>query len=309
MTTTLHLAIPPNIARQVLSEIQAAFPGASIRPPQNHDEMSDFFGNVFGNKEKTADLTLTAYPSALARAARHESVFAPIPQDLPGMRRELLDIGLKEPGPSFKVIAAVTMMIIHHSSVDPPPKGWADLCREDMAGQVVIPPHNTPAPALYAHYLERLCGENGKKAAACAQAKLFPQDINKTVDEGAYKAGMVFPAFARTFRLGMAKAVWPEEGAVVIPLLAFLKRGAGEEAVEVLRAFLSKEIQTIIAENGLFCPVREDVSLFDEMLHNGAGLMWSGWDNYMALGAAASHAAPVEQEQVQASRPPCPCCR
>lgn len=293
MTATLHLAVPPNIARQVLSEIQAAFPCASLHPPQNHDEMADFFCNIFGDEEKTADLTLTAYPSALARAARYEQVFAPMPPDLPAMRRELLDLGLREPGPRVRVVAAVTMMIIHHQSVDPAPKGWADLCREDLAGQVVIPPHNTPAPALYAHYLEKLCGEKGKKAAARAQARLLPQDINKTVDEGVYKAGMVFPAFARTFRLGMARAVWPEEGAVVIPLLAFLKRGAGEEAVSALRAFFSPKIQSIVADNGLFCPVIEGIPVFSEMLDNGSRLLWSGWDHYMALGEAASPAPPA----------------
>ncbi len=55
-----------------------------------------------------------------------------------------------------------------------------------------------------------------------------------------YKAGMVFPALARTFRLGMARAVWLREGAVVIPLLAFLKHGAGKEAVRALHALFRK---------------------------------------------------------------------
>lgn len=33
MTHTLHLALPPNIARQVLSEIQTAFPDTALHPP------------------------------------------------------------------------------------------------------------------------------------------------------------------------------------------------------------------------------------------------------------------------------------
>jgi ABC-type Fe3+ transport system substrate-binding protein len=308
MTSTLHLALPPNIARQVLSEIQTAFPGAALHPPQNHDEMADFFQNRFGEPEKTADLTLTAYPSALARAVRYEHVFATMPPDLPVMRRELMDTGLKEPFPFVRVAAAVTLMIIYHKSVDPSPEGWADLCREDLAGDVVIPPHNTPAPALYAHYLEKLVGEIGKKAAARAHAKLFPQDINKYVDAGVYKAGMVFPAFARTFRLGMAGAVWPKEGAVVIPLLAFLKKGAGKDAVRALHALFSRKNQTIIAENGLFCPVLEKVPLFSEMQHNNSRLLWSGWDDYMALGDGASFAPPGAREHADPNCSACSCC-
>jgi ABC-type Fe3+ transport system substrate-binding protein len=309
MTHTLHLALPPNIARQVVAEIQTAFPGATLHPPQNHDEMADFFETGFGEPEKTADLTVTAYPSALSRAARYEHVFAPMPRDLPGMRRELTDAGLKEPFPFVRVAAAVTLMIIYHKSVAPPPQGWADLCREDLAGEVVIPPHNTPAPALYAHYLEKLFGEKGKNAAARADAKLFPQDINKYVDAGVYKAGMVFPAFARTFRLGMTRAVWPKEGAVVIPLLVFLKQGAGKDAAGVLHALFSQKIQTIIAENGLFCPVLEAVPLFSEMKDNNSMLLWSGWDNYMALGNSAPTSPPMAQKNADPGCPACSCYR
>lgn len=283
MPPRLHLAIPPNIARHVISEIQSAFPDASIHPPQTHDEMDAFFKYQFGHPDHTADLTLTAYPSALSRAIETKDIFAPMPEGLPEMREELLRVGLREPLPFFKVAAVVTMLIIHHESVVPPVEGWADLCRDDLAAGVVIPPHNTPAPMLYAYYMEKLCGEEGRRASALAQAKLFPQDINKTVDEGTYKAGMVFPAFARTFRLGNARAVWPKEGAIAIPLLAFLRKDAPDEAVDVLKIVFSSKIQTIIAENGLFCPVREGIALFSEMAAHDSRLIWSGWEDYIKL--------------------------
>ncbi len=157
------------------------------------------------------------------------------------------------------MVAAVTLMIIYHKRVDPPPQGWTDLCREDLAGEVVIPPYNTPAPALYVHCMGSLFGEKGKTAAARAHAKLFPQDINQYVDAGVYKAGMVFPALARTFRLGMARAVWLREGAVVIPLLAFLKHGAGKEAVRALHALFRKKFKPLSRKAGCSAGTRVDL--------------------------------------------------
>jgi ABC-type Fe3+ transport system substrate-binding protein len=284
--TTLHLSLPPNIARQAIDDIRARFADATVLAPQTHDEMSDFYNHRFGEGDTTADLTVTAYPGALARAFAHRNQLAALPADLPPMRPALARAGLLESHPFFKVIGVVTLMMIHHRSMDPPPEKWADLCRREWAGAVVIPPPSTPAPALYAYWMTRLCGDDGRHAAARADALLFPQDINKAVDEGRYKAGVVFPAFARTFRTGMARAVWPAEGAVAVPLLAFVKKGAGPDAVAVLRHLLADPFQQLLATNGLFAPVLASVPFFDEMTANAGRLLWMGWQDYLALAAA-----------------------
>lgn len=286
MSVKIHLAIPPNIVRTAADEIRAAFPDAVVLPPQTHDEMDHFFGNVFGCPDDTADLTVTAYPSAYARVrnpAFHPE-FDDMPADLPTMRPELADADLIEPCTRIKVIGVVPLLIIHHRDVVPAPKGWSDLCRKDIAERMVIPPVNTPAPAIYAAALTRLCGEKGKMAARAAHAGMLPQDINRAVDTGDYKAGMVFPAFARTFRRNGAKMVWPSEGAIPIPLAAFLKNNTPNTARDVLRYLVSAQFQTYLSRYGLFCPIRPDVPLFEEMHINRAGLLWPGWESYLELG-------------------------
>ncbi|MCJ8499756.1 ABC transporter substrate-binding protein [Desulfatitalea alkaliphila] len=283
--TLLHLSLPPNIARQAGDDIRARFADVIVREPQTHEEMSDFYNARFGEAQATADLTVTAYPGALTRALTHRNQLAALPADLPPMRPELAKAGLLESHPFFKVIGVVPLLLIHHRDVDPPPVGWADLCRADLAGAVVIPPHSTPAPALCKYWMTRLCGEEGRRAAGQVDPQLFPQDINKAVDEGRYKAGMVFPAFARTFRNGMARAVWPEEGALAVPLIAFVKRGAGPDAVAVLRHLLALPFQEMLAVQGLFAPVLGSAPLFDEMKANGGRLLWMGWEDYASLGA------------------------
>jgi ABC-type Fe3+ transport system substrate-binding protein len=285
----IHLAIPPNIVRKTTHDLKIKFPEISIRPTQTHPEMAHFFANDFGNPEKTADLTLSAYPSSLVALgqAGENTIFAPMPASLPPMRPELAKAGLLEDNPCFRVAAVVTLIIISHRDTAPFPKGWADLCHENIKSQMAIPPDTTPAPALYAYYMEKFCGEQGREAATKANKTLLPQDINNAVDAGLYKAGMVFPAFARTFRQGDAAMVWPEEGALTLPLLAFLKKDAPPQAIQVLDYIFERNYQTFLAQSGLFCSVREDVAFFEEMKRNNGHFNWMGWPDYCAMAASS----------------------
>ncbi len=283
--TDIQLAIPPNIVRKTTGDLKAMFPGIVVRPHQTHPEMEAFFADEFGKEDKTAHLTLTAYPSALARLAESggDSVFAETPAGLPPMRPELARAGLREENLFYRVVAAITLVIVSNKRTRPFPEGWADLCHEDIRDRVVIPPEETPAPALYAYYMEKFMGPRGAEAASRVRKKMLPQDINNAVDTGQYMAGMVFPAFARTFRHGNAAMVWPKEGALTLPLLAFLKKDAPEQAREILKYILGKEYQSFLAGNGLFCSVRDDVDFFEEMIENQCRINWMGWPDYRGM--------------------------
>lgn len=281
----IHLAIPPNIVRKTTDDLKQKFPGIRVRPHQTHPEMDAFFSRDFGDPQKTADLTLTAYPSALAhrRDEPDGGAFQALPNDLPGLSPRLSDTGFTESSPFYKVVAVVTLVIIANKDISPFPRSWKDLCSERLKDRVVIPPEDTPAPALYAYYMEKLYGETGRRAARAAHKKLLPQEINHAVDQGDYAAGMVFPAFARTFRSQGAAMVWPEEGALTLPLLAFLKKDAPDLAKDVLAHVMGHEYQAFLSSSGLFCSVREDVPEFWELKEGENTLNWMGWPDYCAL--------------------------
>jgi hypothetical protein len=282
--TDIHLAIPPNIARKTAADIREFFPDITIRQQQTHPEMQAFFKEDFGTEEKTAHLTLTAYPSALAGLDESgRGIFAEMPRELPPMRAELARNGFLEKNPYYRVVAVITLVIVANRETRPFPGAWADLCREDLCDQVVIPPEETPAPALYSYYMEKFQGQRGAEAASRVQKTMLPQDINTAVDSGQYRAGMVFPAFARSFREGGACMVWPEEGALTLPLLAFLRKDAPKDVRRILAFVFGRQYQEFLARGGLFCSVREDVALFEEMMENNCRINWMGWPDYCAL--------------------------
>lgn len=281
----IHLAVPPNIARALTHDLSNFFPEATFRPPMTHDEMDTFFSHRFGLPEETADLTLTAYPGALRRALSPEyrDLFAPMPETLPPMRPELADAGLFETDPLFRTVCVVPMMILAAKHLESHITGWGDLTAEELHGHVVIPPPNTPAPALFRLYMESLFGEEGRAAADAVNATQLPQDINRSIDEGTFLAGMAFPAFTRSSRNNATCAIWPKEGAVAIPLVALLRADAPREATGVLAALFSQPVQTRLAEEGLFLPIRKDVPLIREMADNNNRLAWCGWKQHISV--------------------------
>ncbi|PID45795.1 MAG: hypothetical protein CR981_00190 [Proteobacteria bacterium] len=284
--TDLHLAIPPNIARKTIDDLQRKYPGIQIRPHQTHKEMAAFFSQDFGKAEHTADLTLTAYPTALTRLYAMDDpgqIFAPLPTTLPALRPDLAELGINETNPYYRVACLVCLVAIVHKDVRPFPKSWADLCHEEIRCAMAIPPEETPAPALYTYFQSKLNGDSGREAARQADKTLLPLDINQGVDAGDFKAGMLLSAFARTFRHNNAHMVWPAEGAFALPLLAFLKKDAPREASDILNTVFSHSFQEFLAKDGGFIPIRSDVAFFGEVADNNCHILWMGWHDYTCM--------------------------
>ncbi len=284
--TDLHLAIPPNIARKTIDDLQKKYPGIHIRPHQTHVEMDAFFGQDFGKKEHTADLTLTAYPAALTRLYAMDDpgeIFAPLPTTLPTLRPDLIELGISETNPYYRAVCLVCLVAIAHKDAQPFPASWADLCHEKIRDAVAIPPEETPAPALYTYFQRKMNGDAGREAARRADKTLLPLDINQGVDAGDFKAGILLSAFARTFRQNNARMVWPKEGAFVLPLLAFLKKDAPQQAIDVLNDIFSQPFQEFLAKDGGFIPTRSDVEFFGEVADNNCHVQWMGWQDYAQM--------------------------
>jgi len=286
----VFMVLPPNILRRAEDVITKKFPEIELRPHHTHAEMDEHFSHYFGRAEFTADLTVSAYPQALFRAAG-SNLFTEMPSDLPPLRAELIELGLGEAPAYVKVIGVVPVVMIHNTGIDDPPASWRDLSRERWWGNVVAPPHDTPLPALFRYYMESNFGSDGASAADALHPELYPLDINKYVDEGRFHVGLVIPAFGRNFRLGSGAMVWPAEGAVAVPLLAFLRKDADPKAVLLLEYLLSPEFQGFMSNDGLICPALQEAPLFKELEENQFRFIWAGWDAATKLGGRLAEKA------------------
>ena len=286
--SSAFVVLPPNVVRKTLSELSAMLPGLHLVPHNTHGELDQYFAREFGDPEVTHDLTVTAYPAALAPEVGLDSsgVFEPLPSHLPPMRPELQSLGMAEPNRYMRVVAVVPLIFIHHKSLTPPPQSWQDLCHPSLRGKVVCPPNDTPMPALSRAFLGQLYGGQGREAAQDFKAEMYPLDINKAVDQGQYLAGLAIPAFGRNFRDKGGAMVWPKEGGVAIPIVAMLKKGAGADALEALDHLFSPQFQEFLSLSGVLYPVLAGTPLPPEM-EPPARLLWLGWEQWTILAMAA----------------------
>ncbi len=289
MSCTLYLTFPPNVLRGVREKIIRRYPEAIILAPEVHGEMYEF-ASTFGQNELPS-LTVTAYPQilchmqALSRAGRLRA----LPPSLPPLRGELAGRGMTPPLREFCIVAVVPGIIGVRAGLESSVRDWADLCAPDFPGPVGCPPKNTPLPYLAAHILRRVAGERVENLLARLDTASNPIDINKRLARNELSAALLIPAFARAFRGGGGKMIWPASGGLAIPMLACLSASAPPEAAEVLAYLLSEEFQHALSRDGLLVPVRDGVSGFEELEANRWNLYWAGWDCLEEVGTEMVH--------------------
>ena len=276
--TRIYLVLPPNIMRRAREGITARFPEADLDAPDIHAEMFDFANN-FGNGPIPA-LTVSAYPQIVLRAGQlaDEGRLAMPDASLPPLREELAALGMTPPVDRLRIVAVVPGVLAASCSLTHTLEDWPDLCDPDFPGPVGCPPKDTPLPYLAKAVFTRIAGEKAAKLLDSLDTKSNPIDINKRIASGELTAALVIPAFARTFRGGTGRMIWPKSGALAIPLMACLSADAAPVAHEILAYLLSGEFQSVAVADGVIAPVIPGVSGFEELEENRWNLFWPGWD-------------------------------
>ncbi len=283
MKHRVHLALPPNVVRHVHNEFAHRFPALGVDSPGLHREMFDFA--LTCGKGRPPALSVSAYPQ-LTQNVLHfgSSAFSSPKILLPPLRSELVSLGLAPPCNELTVVAVVPCLLIGNAEAAPTLDDWQDLCNLDDISIIGIPPLDTPLPYLVAAFLETQYGERANRAISRFDTTSMPLDINKRVASGEFAAGVVIPAFGRSFRTGCARMVWPRSGALAVPLVACVGADAPEEAHRALDYLLSPEMQSYLASSGGLVSIRADVSGFPELEAADWGLIWPGWDELLHIG-------------------------
>lgn len=282
MSCSVYLTLPPNILRRAREIISTRYPEVEIGIPDIHEKMFTF-ASSFANMARAGtmpSLTLTAYPQFFMHAVQlaREGLLGMPSTSLPPLRRELAALGMEPPCPHLRVVTVVPGVIATAAATTPVPTDWSDLCAPEFPGPIGCPPADTPLPYLAEDVLGSLYGNAVSNLMEKLDTSSNPIDINKRIAANQLTAAFIIPAFARTFREGMGRMVWPASGALAIPLLACLSPDAPPAAHEILALLLSEEFQGGAMKDAVLAPVIDGVTAFDEMEANNWNLYWPGWD-------------------------------
>ncbi|OPY59382.1 MAG: hypothetical protein A4E57_04725 [Syntrophorhabdaceae bacterium PtaU1.Bin034] len=280
MSNHVHLALPPNVARHVRAEFAARFPRLAVGAPDLHREMFDVALHC-GDTPPPA-LVVSAYPQLIQNVLHFgPSRFATFREGLPPLRSELADLGLEPPCPELKVVAVIPCLMICNNDAVPEMNDWEDLCDSRFSHFLGTPPPDTPLPYLVAAFLRGRYGARALAPLSRLDTKSIPLDINKRVDTGELGAGVLIPAFGRSFRNKGARMIWPRSGAIAVPLIACMSSDAPEEAHGALAYLLSEEMQAYLALLGGLVPARAGTPGFPELDAAGWKLIWPGWNGLL----------------------------
>lgn len=283
MNRRVYLVMPPNIMRRVREMIVARFPDTELDAPDIHAEMFAFATN-FGKGQVPA-LTVSSYPQILlhTKTLAKEGRLVPPSASLPPLREELVKIGLSQPDSVSRIVTLVPAVLAASASLAHKLEDWPDLCADDFPGPIGCPPADTPLPYLAETVLRSMVGDRVKNFLKKRDLSSNPIDINKRIAVGELTASMLIPAFARTFRSGTGRMVWPKSGALAIPITASIAADADPVAHEILAFLLSNEFQGGVIADGAICPVIPDVPGFEELEENHWNLFWPGWESLLTV--------------------------
>jgi ABC-type Fe3+ transport system substrate-binding protein len=281
MNRKLSLTFPPNVLRQVREAIMTRWPELDLGIPDVHQEMF-MAASDFGQGELPA-LTVSAYPQIALNAMKlsAENRLAALAEDLPPLRKEFSALGLTPPVKELRLVGVVPGMLAAGAAFSGKLEDWGDMCAPDFPGPIGCPPEDTPMPYLVEKIFRGRVGDAVEQLLNKLDTSSNPIDINKRLGLGELTAALIIPAFARTFRDGPARMVWPTGGALAVPLMACLAAEAPPAAHEVLAYFLSDDFQRNVASNGVFAPVRPDIPGFEELEANRWNFFWPGWELFL----------------------------
>lgn len=286
MPHMICFATPPMLARRLRQDIEAAFPDHRLSPPSTHLEMFEAAHGFAQPGGEPAEVTISAYPQLLERIWHDGAPAADLSGlNVPPLRRAWTELGLVPPVPSVAVVAVVPLVLAVHRDLAPVIRDWDDLkplTREP--GTIGAPPEDTPLPFLLSAFLGARWGVPEAALRAAFDRASPPLDINKRVARGELAVGLLPPAFCRSFREGDAVMVWPESGALAVPVMAAVSPDAPASSYRALAFLLSREMQALFAESGGMAPAVPGAPGFAELDAADWRMLWPGWEAFVELG-------------------------
>ncbi|KAA0256837.1 ABC transporter substrate-binding protein [Deferribacter autotrophicus] len=195
------------------------------------------------------------------------------------------DINLKDPYNAlsvFSVVPAIFMVNLEELNGREIPKSWKDLIFGDYENLVSIPVgdfdlFNSILIHIYADY-----GEEGiERLQKIMFTGLHPTVAVKTqqMKNSQKPAVTVMPYFFSRMvgNLQTVKIIWPEDGAIISPIFALVRKDKKDKIKPLTDALISKEVGEILSHRGLFPSLNPEVK---NTLIEPGNFKWVGW-NYL----------------------------
>ena len=185
----------------------------------------------------------------------------------------------KDPKKKLHVISVVPMVLVINKkelgerSV---PQNWHDVIFNDYANSIAYPNEDEDLKNALLTYIYKLGGDQAViQFAKNCLLPLHPSQMVKSKRIEQKPAIMIMPYFFAKIALREKdfEVVWPEDGAISIPIFLAMDDRMNDQERKALNFFFTKESGDVFAKQGYFPSSLPDVE--NELLGD---LLWIGWD-------------------------------
>jgi len=287
LKSKIQIFVPVNIGRNLDSLLKRMAPDAEFITPSSSAEELKLFNEIFsaGNREEIPELIVTLHPEILKHLDEIENsgFYLPLPVQFPALRSELVQAGFDGASAFLKPLLITPLIMLVNSDLEQPPQSWANLLDRRFYGKVLAPEIDTPVSVVFQQIMKEISGDNTAPFLDKMVYSGLPFDVIMGVNKGFYDVGLLPLPFAR-YNVGKnLKMVWPQEGAIALPEMMFIRKDASEDTLKVAEYLLGKNIQRFFSQLGGLIPVLDGIPFPVEVKQNNNNLYWKGWDWYKKL--------------------------
>lgn len=205
-------------------------------------------------------------------------------KDLTGYKRinsDFKGLKLQDPDKQYSIIGTVPAVFLVNTEElreRDMPETWEDILKPEFENSVSLPVGDFDLFNAILLNIHKKYGREGiVKLGRSLLEDLHPsQMVKSATKQGNRPIVTIMPSFftRMTGGKGPLKAVWPKDGAIISPIFMLSKAEKSKDLQKIVDFFASKEVGEILAHQGRFPSLRDDVdNRFEENSY-----MWIGWD-------------------------------
>lgn len=243
-----------------------------------------------GNEESLSDLFMSAgfdlfFDKNLMGKFKEKGIF----EDLSGLDKLNKDfhndeIDLRDPKSQYSVICVVpAVFLVNTEELNgrQMPKTWADLLKPDFENSISLPLNdfdlfNALLLNIYKDFGEEGIRKLGKSLLrSMSPAEMVKSNIKKN-NSGIPTITVMPYLFTQMVRPeSPLKPIWPEDGAIISPVILLAKKDSKEKVKPFIDFFFSKKVGELLSIKGKFPSTHPEV---DNGLSDDKKFKWLGWD-------------------------------
>lgn len=242
------------------------------------------------DQDSLADIYMSAgfdlfFDKDLIGGYRSQDIF----KDISGWNRlnqefDNKDISLKDPNNQYTVVGSVPAVFVVNTNElkgRKVPRTWQDLLGPEFENSISLPLHdfdlfNALLLTIYKNY-----GEAGiKKLGRSLLNSMAPAEMVKSYRKKEASKIPVVTVMPYLFTQMIQedsplKPIWPEDGAIISPIILLSKSSSKDKTKPLVDFFLSKEVGELMSKNGRFPSTHPQIV---NDFTKGRKFLWLGWD-------------------------------